>query len=241
MVHSVSCFTSITATLNTHVNLPNGETALVTHIGTVQISEKLILYNVLCVPSCIFNLLSVSQLAKSILYCLIFFGNLCFIQDLAHWSTIGLGREYNDLYLLEESTSTSTCFSTTISVNNVQPHIWHSRLEHLSNAKLALMKNNNVPLFNSNKVFQCDICPLAKQKRLHFNASSHISSECFDLFHCDLWGPFSLSTIDGCRYFLTIVDNCSRCTWVCLLKHKSQTQLTLEQFCTMVETQFSRK
>ena len=79
MVHSISCFTSITATLNTHVNLPNGETALVTHIGTVQISEKLILYNVLCVPSFIFNLLSVSQLAKSILYCLIFFGNLCFI------------------------------------------------------------------------------------------------------------------------------------------------------------------
>ena len=32
----------------------------------------------------------------------------------------------------------------------------------------------------------------------------------------------------------------SRCTWVYLLKHKSQTQLILEQFCTMVETQFSK-
>ena len=31
------------------------------------------------------------------------------------------------------------------------------------------------------------------------------------------------------------------CTWVYLLKHKSQTQLILEQFCTMVETQFARK
>ena len=116
-IHSVSCFTSITVTLNTHVNLPNGETDLVTHIGTVQISEKLILYNVLFVPSFSFNLISVSQLAKSILCCLM----KCFI---------------------------------------------------------------------SNEMFHCDIYLLPKQKRLPFNASSHISSKCFDLIHCDLWGRF---------------------------------------------------
>ena len=79
MVHFVSCFTTIIDILNTHVNLPNGEVALVTQIGTVKINENLILYNVLCVPSLSFNLISVSQLAKFVLCCLIFFGNLCFI------------------------------------------------------------------------------------------------------------------------------------------------------------------
>ena len=210
MLHSVSYFTSITATLNTHVNLPNGEIALVTHIGIVRISESLVLYNVLYVPSFSFNLIFVSQLAKSILCCLIFFGNLCFIQDLALQSTIGLGKEINGLYLLQkgDSTSTSSCFSASISVsiNKGQPHIWHARLEHLSDAKLALMNENNLPLINSNEKFHCDICPLAKQKRLPLNTSSHISSEWFDLIHCDLQGPYSVSTIDGCRFFLTIVD-----------------------------------
>ena len=100
MVHSITVFTSITATLNTFANIPNGESALVTHIGIVKVSENLVLSNVLCVPSFNFNMISVSQLAKSILCCLIFFGNLCFIQDLAHWSTIGLGKEINGLYLL---------------------------------------------------------------------------------------------------------------------------------------------
>ena len=57
MVHLVSCFTSITATLSSHVNFPNGEIALVTHIETIQLFEKLILYNVLCVPSFSFNLI----------------------------------------------------------------------------------------------------------------------------------------------------------------------------------------
>ena len=79
MVHSLSCFTTVTAIVNTFVNLPNGETALVTHVGTIRISENLILTNVLCVPSFSFNLLSVSQLSKTTLCCLIFFGNMCFI------------------------------------------------------------------------------------------------------------------------------------------------------------------
>ena len=72
MVHSITYFTSITSTLNTHVNLPNGEITLVTHIGTIKIIEKLVLYNVFCVPSFSFNLISVSQLSKSIFVALFY-------------------------------------------------------------------------------------------------------------------------------------------------------------------------
>ena len=192
MVHSVTCFTSITTVLNTHVNLPNGEIALVTHIGTVRISDKFTLYNVLCVPSFSFNLISVSQLAKSISCCLIFFGTLCFIQDLAHWSTLGLGKECNGLYLLERSNSTSLSASiSAASISTAIPsvfntHVWHSRLGHLSNAKLVSIRNNGEPLCTSVEDFACEICPLAKQKHLPFNKSSQISTTCFDLIHCDL-------------------------------------------------------
>ena len=243
MVHSITCFTTITATLNTFVNLPNEEVASVTHIGIVKISEHLTLHNGLCVPSFSFNLISVNQLAKSSACCLIFFGNLCFIQDLAHWSTLGLGRECNGLYLLDKgSISTpSIAASISVSVHSAQPHLWHSRLGHLSNAKLASIKPNDVPCFPFIENFNCDICPIAKQKRLPFNNSSHFSNSCFELIHCDLWGPFSIPTVDHCKYFLTIVDDNSRCTWVYLLKHKSQTQTVLEQFCIIVETQFSKK
>lgn len=78
-----------------------------------------------------------------------------------------LGKEINGLYLLQkggDSTSTSNCFSVAISVsvNNVQPHIWHARLGHLSYAKLALMNNNNVALINSNEKFHYEIYPLTK-------------------------------------------------------------------------------
>ena len=243
MVHFITCFTTITATLNTFVNLPKGEVASVTHVGIVKISEHLTLHNVLCVPLFSFNLISVSQLAKSTICCLIFFGNLCFIQDFAHWSTLSMGRECNGLYLLDKSSISTPSIATSISasVHSSQLHIQHSRLGHLSNAKLTSIKPNDVPCFTFVENFNCDICPLAKQKHLPFNKSSHFSNSCFELIHCDLWGLFSVSTIDHHTYFLTIVDDYSRCTWVYLLKHKSQTQYVLEQFCTMVETQFSKK
>ena len=100
MAHSVSCLTTITSIINTFVYIPNGEKALVTHIGTVHISDNLILYGVLCVPSFTFNMISISQLTKSLFCCLVFLGSFCFIQDLANWNMIRLGKATKGLYLL---------------------------------------------------------------------------------------------------------------------------------------------
>ena len=94
--------------------------------------------------------------------------------------------------------------------------LWHFRLGHSSHAKLSLL-NKIVSDLAINKPHGCDICHLAKQKRLSFPSSTHVSNAIFDLVHCDLWGPFFVSTIDGYRFFLTIVDDYSRCTWVYLL------------------------
>ena len=76
MVHSVSQHTSITSIVQSCIYLPNGEEALVTHIGTMQISSTLILTGVLCVPSFSFNLISVSKLTKNLYCCLFFFSEL---------------------------------------------------------------------------------------------------------------------------------------------------------------------
>ena len=51
IVCSVHLLTTVTANTMSIVQLPNGETALVTHVGTVTLSSSLILHNVLYVPS----------------------------------------------------------------------------------------------------------------------------------------------------------------------------------------------
>lgn len=47
--------------------------------------------------------------------------------------------------------------------------------------------------------------------------------------------------MDGYKYFLTVVDDASRFTWVFLLKQKSDVQQVFPDFCTMIATQFNVK
>ena len=43
------------------------------------------------------------------------------------------------------------------------------------------------------------------------------------------------------KYFLTIVDDCTRFTWVFLMRHKSEAMNIVPRFFSMVETQFNKK
>ena len=60
-----------------------------------------------------------------------------------------------------------------------------------------------------NKALPCHICPLEKQRRLSFDSHNHMSQFPFNLAHCDIWGPYSVSSHARHRYFITLVDDCS--------------------------------
>ena len=83
------------------------------------------------------------------------------------------------------------------------------------------------------------MCPLAKQKRLSFPNHNHVSPSCFDLIHVDIWGPYQVPTVEGYKYFLTLVDDHSRTTWLYLMKSKSKAIPLLESFIIMIHTQFN--
>jgi len=85
----------------------------------------------------------------------------------------------------------------------------------------------------------CDVCALSKQCRLPFSASSISSIRPFELIHCDIWGPYKFSSPFGAKYFLTIVDDYSRFTWVLFMHHKHETQNLLTNFFSFVKTQFN--
>ena len=95
------CSVDLLLPMQSLVQLPNGESAQVTHIGTVVLSSSLTLKNVLCVASFTFNILSVSTITQSQPYCLVFLSAYCFVQDLLFWKTIGVGKAIDGLYLLQ--------------------------------------------------------------------------------------------------------------------------------------------
>ena len=237
---SVDLLTSITAIRQSLVQLPNGESAQVTHIGTIVLSSSLILKNVLCIPSFSFNLLSISSLTQSQPYCCVFLSAYYFVQDLTSWKTIGVGKTLDGLYLLQldslqqSSSSSLATFLAAYNINDVFDHftaatstpvssqsssIWHVRLGHPSDVKLNTL-SHVIPTLKPSCNKHCQICPMAKLKRLPFPFHNKISSCAFDLIHMDVWGPYSTPNLDGFKYFLIVVDDATRATWLFLMKSK---------------------
>ena len=59
------------------------------------------------------------------------------------------------------------------------------------------------------------------------------------MIHCDIWGKFSVPDYKGFQYFLIVVDDFSRCTWIFLMTHKSETYSLVKHFLILVKTQFN--
>uniref|UniRef100_A0A803MJC4 Retrovirus-related Pol polyprotein from transposon TNT 1-94-like beta-barrel domain-containing protein n=1 Tax=Chenopodium quinoa TaxID=63459 RepID=A0A803MJC4_CHEQI len=85
---------------NTKINLPNGGTAKITHIGIVLLKNGLHLKNVMCVPEFKHNLLSIHKLVRDEKCIVKFQPELCVIQDSVTLKTRALGRASHGLYYL---------------------------------------------------------------------------------------------------------------------------------------------
>lgn len=117
---------------------------------------------------------------------------------------------------MKEFSVIPTCNSTIPLKNKVDIDILHARLAHASSSKLKHLFSQ----FSCTDVQSCETCILAKQHKLPFERSDSIAIDVFDLVHIDLWGPYHTPSISGATYFLTVLDDHSRTTWLFLLENK---------------------
>ena len=116
--------------------------------------------------------------------------------------------------------------------------LWHFRLGHPSLSRMLVLQSV-LPSFSIQCTDVCTIYPLAKRKRLPFPSHNNMCNEHFSLNHVDIWGPYSICTYDGFKFFLTIVDDVTRSTWVYLMKSKLDVKHLLPSFYIMVYSQFN--
>ena len=211
-----------------NVRIANGSSLPVTHVGNAYLTPNINLKNVICVPGFKFNLLSIAKATKELNCSATFLPDSCFFQDLCTRMLIGVGRLRDGVYQLEGGHGLAS-----LSVTESDATLWHMRLGHTSFSRLKLI--SSIP-FPSNFNHICDVCHRAKQTRLSFSNSNKKSVKPFALIHVDLWGAYSVSSLSGAHYFLTIVDDFSRCTWVFLLKNKFQAYDFLTMFCQSTQT-----
>ena len=112
---------------------------------------------------------------------------------------------------------------------------WHRRLGHPGLTKLC----QALP-WMSVRHFLCESCEMGKHHRATFpRIESITSSKPFDLVHCDIWGPSRLPSLLGFRYYMVLINDYSRVSWVYLLKDHTKIFSTIRQFLQEVTTQYA--
>jgi len=89
--------------INCSIKLPNGNQGLVTLVGDVQLSNNLTLKDTLAIPDFKYNLLSVSKLCRDSKCVVVFYDEICLLQDYATRMVKGLGEYKDGLYHLVNS------------------------------------------------------------------------------------------------------------------------------------------
>ena len=154
-----------------------------------------------------------------------------------------LGSYKEGLYYMDPG-DTKIISSQSLMANSQASHqqiskakLWHLRMGHLSVPMLQ-----HLPVFDSHSCTIdsiCQICPLAKQTRNVFPSSTTRSEKILQLIHVDTWGPYKDVTHNSCKFFLTIVDDFSRMTWVFLMAVKSDAVKILMDFIVYVDRQYA--
>lgn len=148
------------------------------------------------------------------LKCEVLFSSIdCLVLDTTNKNKIGSATMNNDLYHLHVTdfntlkiSNTCTSFSVVCNPSN----LWHFRLGHPYNKTIAMLKSSFADI-SVDSDFVCDTCHKCKQKKLSFYNSQPVTLNIFDLVHIDILGP-TLTSIEGYKYFVTVVDDFSRFT-----------------------------
>nr|GEW23281.1 retrovirus-related Pol polyprotein from transposon TNT 1-94 [Tanacetum cinerariifolium] len=106
--------------------------------------------------------------------------------------------------------------------------LWHQRLSHLNFDTINDLAKNDLfsglPKFKYAKEHLCPSCEQGKSKRAsHPPKPVPNSKQRLHQLHMDLCGPMQVTSINGKRYVLVIIDDYSQYTWVHFLRTKDET------------------
>ena len=224
------------------VGLGDGSTVEAVGVGDVNVNMKFeglnkqaTLYNVLYVPKLTHNLFSV-QAAASKGNTVQFSRTQCLIWD-ETGKVRGMGSLMGKLYQLNcepvviEHVSVASC------ENNI--NVWHQRLGHINEQQLKMIIERNlingVTFQRSADLSFCRGCVEGKMHRKPFKPVGEIRSvKRLQLVHSDVCGPMHTESLGGYKYFVTFIDDYSRCCSVYFLKQKSEVFEKFKEFEAIV-------
>jgi hypothetical protein len=113
---------------------------------------------------------------------------------------------------------------------------WHHRFGHPVFKIVRRVLLSKQLLILPNKLASvCSACQQGKSHRLHFPISTSVSTRPLSLLFMDVWGPTPFLSLMNKRYFLHIVDDYSKYSWIYPLEQKYDVLSIFTQFQKLVE------
>ncbi|KAJ4704922.1 Retrovirus-related Pol polyprotein from transposon TNT 1-94 [Melia azedarach] len=153
------------------------------------------------------------------------------------------GVKRGTLYFLQGSTLSSSVAvaSSEIDKDNMTK-LWHMRLGHMSARGMQILSKRDLLCGHKIKDLEfCEHCIFGKLHRSKFPKAIHRTKGTLDYIHSDCWGPSRVESLGGHRYFVSMIDDFSRMTWVFIMKHKSEAFKNFRQWKALVENQTGKK
>nr|KYP40581.1 Retrovirus-related Pol polyprotein from transposon TNT 1-94 [Cajanus cajan] len=207
-------------------------------IGTIQLRmhDGVIrtLTEVRHVPDLKNNLISVGVLDSKSFKCNVKNG----VMEIKRGSTLVMrGFKKGNLYMLQGSTS-SISESISVAEKNIPDltYLWHMRLGHMSERGMMILSKQQLLGNHTVKELRFyDHCIFGKEHRIKFPKAQHSTKSTLDYIHSDCWGPSQVPSLGGGRYFLSIIDEYSRMTWIFIMKHKNQAFICFMEWKVLME------
>jgi hypothetical protein len=247
MAKDKAIFSSLTKCNTKKIFVGDDRSLSVVGSGTVQVDNGQF-NDVLCVPCLSCNLLSVYQIIHSGEGKIVEFSpHQVVIKDLKdpkHVLAIEIDDDITRLYKFDNFGSSSFS-SVFVAHSDDLRKLWHEWFGHLNYRLLQQLCNQQMvtrlPLVSC-KDGVCAGCVLEKHHRDSFDkrASWHALGP-LHIVHSDLCGPLSSPCFSGCKYFLTLIDDFSRRTWVYFLKLESEVFDKFFSYKALVEKQSSHQ
>ncbi|GJS72359.1 retrovirus-related pol polyprotein from transposon TNT 1-94 [Tanacetum coccineum] len=185
------------------------------------------------------NLFSVGQFCDSNLE-VAFRQHTCFIRNLKGVDLL-TGSRGNNLYTLSLGDMMASSLICLLSkASKTKSWLWHRRLSHLNFGAINHLARHGLvqglPKLKFEKDHLCSACAMGKSKKKpHKPKSEDTNQEKLYLLHMDLCRPMRVTSVNGKKYILVIVDDYSRFTWVKCLRSKDEAPDFIIKFLKMIQ------
>nr|ABA98004.1 retrotransposon protein, putative, Ty1-copia subclass [Oryza sativa Japonica Group] len=220
----ISMFSSYQVGRDSSLLMGNGSLAVVHGVGMVDLkftSGKTVqLKNVQHVPLIKKNLVSSSLLCRDA-FRLVFESNKCAVSK--YGTFIGKGYVSGVLFRFSLDDMRNNNNDVNHISENDEFNVWHSRLCHMNFGCMTRLANMSlIAKFTLVKGSKCHTCVQSKQPRKPHNASEARNLAPLELVHFDLCEMNGVLSKEGKKYFMTLIDDCTRFCYVYLLKTKDE-------------------